>query len=223
MTDAEWLDEVEKRCNAATPGPWREGTFNVWNDNLLMVVASTERHTYDAGEYVPLQNKNDSLVREQDDAKFIAHAREDIPRLVLLARRAMSVEAGGEVTLEQAYAELRDAFFAEGDKRKAAEAEVERLRAWVDDLQSGMYVNCVYCGHRYGPKETTPVSMQDVLKAHVEQCPKHPMSQLRAENEWLKRRLREAVLILGPNSPSEATKERAVFLEQLAEALEVEA
>ena len=34
--------------------------------------------------------------------------------------------------------------------------EIERLKVWVDDLQSGMYVNCVYCGHRYGPGETTP-------------------------------------------------------------------
>lgn len=60
-------------------------------------------------------------------------------------------------------------------------ADHERLTAWIDDLQSGMYVNCVYCGHRYGPSETTPVSMSDALKAHVEQCPQHPMSALRAE------------------------------------------
>lgn len=67
-------------------------------------------------------------------------------------------------------------------------AENERLGSWVSDIQSGMYVNCVYCGHRYGPGETTPVSMADALKAHVEQCPKHPMSALKAEVE----RLREA-------------------------------
>lgn len=64
-------------------------------------------------------------------------------------------------------------------------AENERLESWVSDLQSGMYVNCVYCGHRYGPGETTPVSMADALKAHVEQCPKHPMSALKAEVERL--------------------------------------
>jgi len=65
-------------------------------------------------------------------------------------------------------------------------AENERLTAWVEDLQSGMYVNCVYCGHRYGPGETTPVSMADALKKHVEQCPEHPMSALRTEVErWV--------------------------------------
>lgn len=30
----------------------------------------------------------------------------------------------------------------------AARDEVSRLTKWVSDLQSGMYVNCVYCGHR---------------------------------------------------------------------------
>lgn len=77
--------------------------------------------------------------------------------------------------------------------KKDSQDEVERLRAenarltqWISDLQSGMYVNCVYCGHRYGPGETTPVSMADALKAHVEQCPKHPMSALKTENERLR-------------------------------------
>lgn len=63
--------------------------------------------------------------------------------------------------------------------------EIERLERWINDLQSGMYVNCVYCGHRYGPKEDTPVSMADVLKAHVEQCPQHPMAALKRERDEL--------------------------------------
>lgn len=68
--------------------------------------------------------------------------------------------------------------------------EVARLRACVSDLQSGLYVNCVYCGHRYGPGETTPVSMADALKAHVEQCPEHPMSALKARERALVEALR---------------------------------
>lgn len=76
---------------------------------------------------------------------------------------------------------------------EALRADHERLTAWIDDLQSGMYVNCVYCGHRYGPGETTPVSMSDALKAHVEQCPQHPMSALRAENERLRAALNTAM------------------------------
>lgn len=61
------------------------------------------------------------------------------------------------------------------------ERENERLKQWVNDLQSGMYVNCVYCGHRYGPERDTPASMADILKEHIEQCPEHPMSKLKQE------------------------------------------
>lgn len=64
-------------------------------------------------------------------------------------------------------------------------AEIDRLNAWVADLQSGMFVNCVYCGHRYGPGETTPVSMADALKAHVATCSEHPMAKLRSALEKL--------------------------------------
>lgn len=68
--------------------------------------------------------------------------------------------------------------------RNAEQAEeIEQQNAWIEDLQGGMFVNCVYCGHRYGPGETTPVSMAYALKAHIEQCPKHPMSALKAEAE----------------------------------------
>lgn len=64
--------------------------------------------------------------------------------------------------------------------------KIDLLRQWVNDLQSGMYVNCVYCGHRYGPEKYTPASMADVLKEHIEQCPEHPMSKLKQENEQLR-------------------------------------
>jgi DNA-directed RNA polymerase subunit RPC12/RpoP len=57
-------------------------------------------------------------------------------------------------------------------------AENERLKRWIDDLQSGMYINCVYCGHRYGPKDKVPTSMADALKLHIAQCEHHPMHQL---------------------------------------------
>ncbi len=57
--------------------------------------------------------------------------------------------------------------------------EIKRMHQWVDDLQSGMYVNCIYCGHRYGPVENTPVSTHDMLKKHVMSCSEHPMSQLK--------------------------------------------
>lgn len=61
----------------------------------------------------------------------------------------------------------------------------QRLQNWVSDCQSGMYINCVYCGHRYGPREDTPVAMADVLREHIEQCPQHPLSAAKAKIESL--------------------------------------
>jgi len=72
-------------------------------------------------------------------------------------------------------------------------AEIERLQAWVNDLHLGMYINCVYCGHRYGPDPGAPIVMADVLKDHIEQCPKHPMSALKAEIIRLKSLMEIAV------------------------------
>ena len=57
------------------------------------------------------------------------------------------------------------------------------LEKWVADLQSKLYVNCVYCGHRYGPEDEVPTTMAQVLKDHIEQCPKHPMSELKERLE----------------------------------------
>lgn len=72
--------------------------------------------------------------------------------------------------------------------------EIHHLNQWIADLQSGMYVNCVYCGHRYGPgdKMLTSIpklgdqqldtreakSMAEALTMHVAACDKHPMSKL---------------------------------------------
>ena len=65
------------------------------------------------------------------------------------------------------------------------EAESDELRQWINDLQAGMYINCVYCGHRYGPDDEIPATMAGALKEHVERCPKHPMSALKIEKERL--------------------------------------
>lgn len=72
----------------------------------------------------------------------------------------------------------RDRFVVTAGTLHGAIDEIRRLREWVADLQTGMFVNCVYCGHRYGPGETVPVSMADALKAHIAQCQEHPMSEL---------------------------------------------
>jgi DNA-directed RNA polymerase subunit RPC12/RpoP len=80
----------------------------------------------------------------------------------------------------------RELLFDAADIIEAQQQEIDRLQRWVNDLQSGMYVNCVYCGHRYGMENDTPVAMADVLKEHIEHCSKHPMSKLKQEIERLR-------------------------------------
>lgn len=75
------------------------------------------------------------------------------------------------------------------------EAEIARLTDWVRDCQSGLYINCVYCGHRYGPADKTEATKADTLKAHIAQCPEHPMSKLRAGLEEISAQLLERTLI----------------------------
>lgn len=101
--------------------------------------------------------------------------------------------------------------------------EVEEARRWVNDLQSGMYINCVYCGHRYGPKDKVPCTMADALKQHIEQCPKHPMSSLRAELADLKDGLTAAHMdgfASGKAEAKEMLRKRDGQLEELRAKLE---
>ncbi|KGQ20183.1 hypothetical protein LF41_2137 [Lysobacter dokdonensis DS-58] len=67
MTD--WIDDIERRANRATPGPWRsyiEGR-DFWGGSNVITTAGEDIEPL-GGTYA-----------EQD---FIAHARQDIPRLL---------------------------------------------------------------------------------------------------------------------------------------------
>lgn len=79
MSDIEWMDKIEQRCNAATPGPWKY----------------TPRGT------IIGHSKTEVCSNARVDAEFITHAREDIPRLITLARRAVAAEAENELLQHQ--------------------------------------------------------------------------------------------------------------------------
>ena len=70
--------------------------------------------------------------------------------------------------------------------------KIARLKRWIADLQNGGWVNCVYCGKRYGPSDSTPVALSEVLKRHVEECPEHPMSKLKSEIATLSKLVEQA-------------------------------
>ncbi len=70
---------------------------------------------------------------------------------------------------------------------QALTVENQQLETWIDDLQSGMWINCVYCGHRYGPGTEAP--MRKALEQHIAECPKHPLSAAKQEIAKLKQQM----------------------------------
>ena len=76
--------------------------------------------------------------------------------------------------------------YCEKEELDELREENKQLKQWVDDLQSGMYINCVYCGYRHGFNNSdTPLIGAAALTQHVENCPKHPMSKLKKQYDAL--------------------------------------
>jgi hypothetical protein len=125
-----------------------------------------------------------SLGRELDEARA---KNAELFVEILAHYESTKVVDADVLTLTRERDELTQLLGAAMRLREDGYAREGRLRRWVSDLQSGLYVNCVYCGHRYGPGETTPASMADALKAHVERFPEHPMAALRAALEAVMR------------------------------------
>jgi hypothetical protein len=75
MTDHE-LAAIEARANAATPGPWG------WREVGSGFYPTAIVYDRDDAEVV---KDTDFIVK--DDLEFIAHAREDIPKLIAEIRR----------------------------------------------------------------------------------------------------------------------------------------
>jgi len=90
------LEEIERRVNKATPGPW---TWEDYSAGWSIVYARVLRKA--AGKYQICD------FAMHDDAEFIAGSREDTPWLCELARRLLAVaEAAREIAEHEPY--LRD-------------------------------------------------------------------------------------------------------------------
>src|SRR3990167_1655305 len=74
----------------------------------------------------------------------------------------------------------RDRLRGERDEARAF-GELAAIR--YNALLAGRILTCIYCGHEY--PQDTPTSGADVLKAHAEQCEKHPMAAIKAERDAL--------------------------------------
>lgn len=87
-TDSQRLDEIRRRAEAATPGPWENIYPNVDEGDIRVQVYHLEKRT--------VVHYSDAIAWKikDKDAEFIAHSREDIPWLLeqLAARDARDAE-----------------------------------------------------------------------------------------------------------------------------------
>jgi hypothetical protein len=90
-TDELDLDAIEERVNEATPGPWETGMRGARKN--VYPLLSSDAVAYTSGT---------------DDADFIAHAREDVPKLIAEVRRLRAEVGGGVRGRARGRAEVRD-------------------------------------------------------------------------------------------------------------------
>lgn len=86
------LDAIERRANAATPGPWHAEATEDPQERAISNKIGDSRIGYSAWEGLAIAYGADDMPDEgalvaADNAKFIAHARTDIPALIAVIRR----------------------------------------------------------------------------------------------------------------------------------------
>ena len=82
------LNAIEARAEAATPGPWTARLSDMWEINAGSDLVSVVESCWlpddcEAGQH--------GGIPDVDDARFIAHARTDVPALVAELRAAREV------------------------------------------------------------------------------------------------------------------------------------
>ena len=77
MTSEE-LKEIEERCNKATPGPWHFNPGDSYSAYPSVMTRGRFLLVFDVAEDAP-----DDFPGWDEDAAFVAHSREDIPKLLV--------------------------------------------------------------------------------------------------------------------------------------------
>ena len=140
LTDQQ-LDDIDARQKAATPGPW--GVYQYGGDSLIEIAADLEdtgcgyqaRRTVCRFDEEPLDNDpthrewtaDEYWAQVQADARFIAHAPEDVDALVAEVRRLRAVLPAIVDALQARAGELQE--LAEEQMRPSLE---ERAQEWLE-------------------------------------------------------------------------------------------
>lgn len=122
----EELDAIRARAEAATPGPWQQTADTPWGSKVILSESGefylgVNAHTAQPTDGWSPEARAQAVERGKNkcaDATFIAHAREDIPRL-------LDEVAALQAALDE-WAPVHDAFRKDHDVRVAL---IERLRS----------------------------------------------------------------------------------------------
>lgn len=137
MTD-ERLAEIRERCELATPGPWGVGNDTTIALNVEQESPGCFNYTVQLAEVAEDEDRRDDLWGQknppqvgaaEDDAQFIAHARQDAADLLAEVERLRIEAAERDGTIERLEGELESALSEEsalaGDLARWREAAAD--------------------------------------------------------------------------------------------------
>lgn len=117
---AGYLDELERLCNAATPGPWTSHQGSIWSASSRNPICDIDAGSPD--EYDP-------------DARFIEAARHALPKLIAKVRE-LQVKLDGSATIEAQ---------ARADRAEARLSNlVRRLKQWIEYVPDALRDSPLY-------------------------------------------------------------------------------
>lgn len=141
ITD-QYLDEIEARCNAATPGPWVAGRGDV----ATIVDGYESKWIYAKDRYLAIASGYEIPNWEEvmANARFIAASSTDIPRLVAEVRRLRAelatyqsdIEAGRLVRSNREWVPISDRLPNPGDVVEIMERLETTLEARYEPEQN---------------------------------------------------------------------------------------
>ena len=86
MLSAEDLAQIRRRCDAAAPGPWKAEKGDPQWGSIGYEVLGVEK-----GDCNCPDSDIPAMLADEEDAIFIAHAREDVPRLLAEVERLRNI------------------------------------------------------------------------------------------------------------------------------------
>lgn len=160
LTDAE-LQEIAHRCGLATAGPWKWGP----GDTDIVYV--------DDGDKDEVCTLSTSGGRDAKNGNFIAHAREDVPRLLAEIERLRSLVAAGKAAQMEAVSEMAKLHVVQKTVDLADRFRVETKSLGQEKAERLMLCECIRTGFIPHVQEAELVDPRNkrILEAmkHIEQ------------------------------------------------------